>query len=49
MQNILVHVAQQHILNPKLPAGKPSPYTLVTALVDKIDFTDFTPKVSCLY
>ncbi|KAF2895765.1 hypothetical protein ILUMI_10411 [Ignelater luminosus] len=44
MDIFAVHVAQQHILNPKLPAGKSSPYTLVTALVDKIDFTDFIPK-----
>lgn len=39
-------VAQKHIVNPKLPEGVPSPQTLVTALVDKIDFSDFVPRVS---
>ncbi|KAF5304479.1 hypothetical protein FQA39_LY09675 [Lamprigera yunnana] len=44
MDIFAVHVAQKHILNPKLPQGQHSPYSLVTALVDKIDFTDYLPK-----
>nr|XP_023011961.1 acyl-coenzyme A thioesterase 10, mitochondrial-like [Leptinotarsa decemlineata] len=39
-----VMVAHKHIVNPKQPPNEVSPDTLVTALVDKIDFTDFTPK-----
>ncbi|KAF5269330.1 hypothetical protein FQR65_LT02632 [Abscondita terminalis] len=38
------YVAQKHILNPKVPEGQHSPYTIVTALVDKIHFTDYLPK-----
>lgn len=38
-------VAEKHIVNPK-SEGKPFPYTLVTVLVDKIDFGDYHPKVS---
>lgn len=37
-------IAKKHILNPK-SEGKPFPYTLVTVLVDKIDFSDYQPKV----
>ncbi|XP_064212901.1 acyl-coenzyme A thioesterase 10, mitochondrial isoform X2 [Tribolium castaneum] len=44
MDIFAVMVAQKHILNPKLPEGTPSPQTLVTALVDRIDFSDFVPK-----
>lgn len=44
MDIFAVYIAQKHILNPKQPEGKHSPYTLVTALVDKIDFTDYLPK-----
>lgn len=40
-----VMVAEKHIKNPK-SEGKPFPYTLVTVLVDKIDFSDELPKVS---
>lgn len=40
----LVMVAEKHIKNPK-SEGKPFPYTLVTLLVDKIDFTGELPKV----
>lgn len=39
-----VMVAEKHILNPK-SEGKPFPYTLVTVLVDKIDFSEYLPKV----
>ncbi|RZC37772.1 hypothetical protein BDFB_000389 [Asbolus verrucosus] len=44
MDIFAVMVAQKHILNPKLPEGIPPPQTLVTALVDRIDFSDFGPK-----
>ncbi|XP_031344032.1 acyl-coenzyme A thioesterase 9, mitochondrial-like isoform X1 [Photinus pyralis] len=44
MDIFAVYVAQKHILNPKQPKEKHSPYSLVTALVDKIDFTDYLPK-----
>lgn len=44
MDIFAVMVAQKHILNPKLPEGVPSPQTLVTALADRIDFSDFVPK-----
>ncbi|XP_074025270.1 acyl-coenzyme A thioesterase 9, mitochondrial isoform X3 [Leptinotarsa decemlineata] len=44
MDIFAVMVAHKHIVNPKQPPNEVSPYTLVTALVDKIDFTDFTPK-----
>ncbi|XP_046988504.1 acyl-coenzyme A thioesterase 9, mitochondrial-like [Schistocerca americana] len=37
-------VAHKHILNPRKPAGQPTPYVIVTVLVDQIDFTDITPK-----
>lgn len=39
-------VAHNHIYNPKLPADTPTPYVIVTVLVDQIDFTDVIPKVS---
>lgn len=44
MDIFAVMVAQKHILNPDLPSGIPSPQTLVTACVDRIDFSDFVPK-----
>jgi acyl-coenzyme A thioesterase 9 len=44
MDIFAVMVAQKHIHNPRLPEGIPSPQTLVTALVDRIDFSDFVPK-----
>lgn len=48
MDIFAVMVAQNHIKNPKIPEGEVSPYTLVTALVDRIDFTDYVVKVSCI-
>ncbi|KAJ8966738.1 hypothetical protein NQ317_012670 [Molorchus minor] len=39
-----VLVSYKHIVNPKQPENEPFSYTLVTALVDRIDFTDFIPK-----
>ncbi|KAJ8911732.1 hypothetical protein NQ315_003632 [Exocentrus adspersus] len=40
-----VFVAYKHILNPKIPNETEFPYTLVTALVDNIVFTDYTTKL----
>lgn len=36
-------VVHKHLLLPNLPEGVALPYTFVTALVDKIDFTDLVP------
>ncbi|CAG9823418.1 unnamed protein product [Phaedon cochleariae] len=44
MDIFAVMVAHKHIVNPKAPKNEDFPYTLVTALVDKIDFSEFTPK-----
>ncbi|KAG5890384.1 hypothetical protein JTB14_029748 [Gonioctena quinquepunctata] len=44
MDMFAVMVAHKHIENPKLPPNETFPHILVTALVDKIDFTDFNPK-----
>lgn len=38
-------IAKKHIHNPNLPENVSFPQTLVTALVDRIDFTDFVPTV----
>ncbi|KAJ3653298.1 hypothetical protein Zmor_012557 [Zophobas morio] len=45
MDYFAVIIAQKHILNPKLPPHVPLPQTLVTARIDKIDFTPFVPQV----
>lgn len=44
MDIFAVMVGHKHIVNPKQSEREHFPYTLVTALVDKIDFTDFQPK-----
>ncbi|XP_044750790.1 acyl-coenzyme A thioesterase 9, mitochondrial-like isoform X2 [Coccinella septempunctata] len=44
MDIFAVLVAYKHIYAPTLPDDIASPYTLVTAAVDQIDFTDFVPK-----
>ncbi|XP_045471026.1 acyl-coenzyme A thioesterase 9, mitochondrial-like isoform X2 [Harmonia axyridis] len=44
MDIFAVFVAYKHIYAPTLPDDIPAPYTLVTAAVDQIDFTDFVPK-----
>lgn len=44
-----VVVAQKFLLNPRVKPGMHSPYTIVTALVDRIEFTGYTPKVIFLY
>lgn len=44
MDIFAVYVGHQHIQNPKQIPGEPSPYVLVTVLVDQIDFTDIVPK-----
>ncbi|KAK9887403.1 hypothetical protein WA026_022339 [Henosepilachna vigintioctopunctata] len=44
MDLFAVFVACKHIYAPTIPDGVLSPYTLVTAAVDQIDFTDFLPK-----
>lgn len=46
MDIFAVMVAQNHIKNPKVPPGGVSPYTLVTVLVDSIEFTSYVVKVS---
>ncbi|XP_035904014.1 acyl-coenzyme A thioesterase 9, mitochondrial-like isoform X1 [Anopheles stephensi] len=38
-----VWVVHKHVLVPDLPEGVSLPYTFVTVLVDKIDFTDLVP------
>ncbi|XP_067013889.2 acyl-coenzyme A thioesterase 9, mitochondrial isoform X1 [Anabrus simplex] len=44
MDMFAVWVAHQHIVNPNQVPGEPTPYVLVTVLVDQIDFTDLVPK-----
>lgn len=46
MDQFAVWVVQQHVHIPNLDPSTPLPYTFVTLLVDKISFTDVTPKVS---
>ncbi|XP_012252071.2 acyl-coenzyme A thioesterase 9, mitochondrial-like isoform X2 [Athalia rosae] len=46
MDKFAAWVACKHLLNPKMKEGDILPYTLVTALVDKIDFTDYVPKAA---
>lgn len=43
MDMFAVWVVHKHLLLPKLPEGVALPYTFVTVLVDKIDFTDLVP------
>jgi acyl-coenzyme A thioesterase 9 len=43
MDMFAVWVVHNHIKMPKLEAGIPLPYTFVTILVDKVDFTDLVP------
>nr|CAH7765004.1 unnamed protein product [Callosobruchus chinensis] len=44
MDIFAVMVSYKHIANPKLPEHETFPYSLVTVLVDRIDFTDYVPK-----
>ncbi|CAO1440679.1 unnamed protein product [Diamesa serratosioi] len=44
MDMFAVWVVHQHIMIPDLNPDIPLPYTFVTILVDKIDFTDMLPK-----
>lgn len=44
MDIFAVIVAEKHILIPNHPEDVPNPQTLVTALVDRIDFTEFNPS-----
>ncbi|KAJ8961189.1 hypothetical protein NQ318_008872 [Aromia moschata] len=44
MDMFAVMVAFKHIVNPKQPENEPFAYTIVTALLDRIDFTEFVPK-----
>lgn len=44
MDIFAVMVVHKHIYNPNQPKNETFPYTLVTAHVDKIDFTEFLPK-----
>lgn len=46
MDIFTVIVARKHISNPNLPKDAKFPQTLVTVLVDRIDFTDYAPKVN---
>uniref|UniRef100_A0A2M4AKI5 Putative acyl-coa thioesterase n=1 Tax=Anopheles triannulatus TaxID=58253 RepID=A0A2M4AKI5_9DIPT len=43
MDMFAVWVVHKHVLLPDLPEGVSLPYTFVTVLVDKIDFTDLMP------
>lgn len=43
---VSVIIAYKHISNPKIKTPEDFPYVFVTLMVDKIDFTDFVPKVS---
>lgn len=44
MDLFAVWVVHQHLNMPNHPADVPLPYTFVTILVDKIDFTNYIPK-----
>lgn len=44
MDLFAVWVVHKHLHLPTLPKDTPLPYTFVTCLVDKIDFTDLKPK-----
>lgn len=44
MDLFAVWVVHQHVLLPNLTPGTPLPYTFVTILVDKIDFTELVAK-----
>lgn len=44
MDLFAVWVVHKHLHLPTLPNDTPLPYTFVTCLVDKIDFTDLKPK-----
>ncbi|XP_026466947.1 acyl-coenzyme A thioesterase 9, mitochondrial-like [Ctenocephalides felis] len=44
MDLFAVWVVNKHLVIPNLQEGIPLPYTLVTVLVDEIDFTDYIPK-----
>ncbi|XP_022902218.1 acyl-coenzyme A thioesterase 9, mitochondrial-like [Onthophagus taurus] len=46
MDIFAVAVAQNYIKNPLVGPKDHSPYTIVTALVNKIDFSDYHPKVN---
>lgn len=35
----------KHLKNPKQPVDQPTPYVIVTVLVDEVQFTQITPKV----
>ena len=39
MDIFAVHLVFKHVLNPKQKEGMASPFSIVTALVDQIDFT----------
>lgn len=41
----VVWCVTKHIKNNKLPENTPTPYVIVTLLVDEINFTDYIPKV----
>uniref|UniRef100_A0A182SRC6 HotDog ACOT-type domain-containing protein n=1 Tax=Anopheles maculatus TaxID=74869 RepID=A0A182SRC6_9DIPT len=43
MDMFAVWVVHKHVVVPDLPEGVSLPYTFVTVLVDKIDFTDLVP------
>ncbi|XP_046410164.1 acyl-coenzyme A thioesterase 9, mitochondrial-like isoform X1 [Neodiprion fabricii] len=46
MDLFAVWIASKHLLNPKMKEGDILPHVLVTALVDKVDFTDYIPKAT---
>ena len=42
----IVWSALKYLYNPKQPEGQPTPYVIVTVLVDEVQFTQVTPKVN---
>ncbi|KAF5281694.1 hypothetical protein FQA39_LY17715 [Lamprigera yunnana] len=44
MDIFAVYICHLYILNPNVPTGNVTPYTIATARVDKIIFTDISPK-----
>ncbi|KAB0798135.1 hypothetical protein PPYR_09128 [Photinus pyralis] len=44
MDMFAVYVCLRHILNPKMPKNEPTPYIVVTVLVDKINLTSVITK-----
>ncbi|KRT82800.1 hypothetical protein AMK59_4083 [Oryctes borbonicus] len=46
MDLFAVIAARKFLLDPRLKPGMPCPYTIVTALVDRIEFSGYAPKLT---